>query len=61
MATKTKYPKYVFSVVLWDETGNKLLFHTKVGVRRASQRSAREVVIKKYPRPYYFELESIEK
>lgn len=60
MATKNKHPKYIFSVVLWDETGNKLLFKRDVGVRRASQSSAKEVVIKKYPRPYFIELKNIE-
>lgn len=59
--TTKKQPQFVFDVVLWDETGNKKLFKKRVKIRRATQSSAKSVMIKKYPRPYFFELYNIEK
>lgn len=47
--------KFTFEVVLWDETGNVLLFKKEVAVRRATQRSAKEYLQKKYPLPYFIE------
>lgn len=47
--------KFTFEVVLWDETGNVLLFKKEVEVRRATQRSAKEYLQKKYPLPYFIE------
>lgn len=47
--------KFTFEVVLWDETGNVLLFKKDVAVRRATQRSAKYYLQKKYPLPYFIE------
>jgi hypothetical protein len=47
--------KFTFEVVLWDETGNKLLFKKDVAVKRATQRSAKEYLQKKFPLPYFIE------
>lgn len=47
--------KFTFEVVLWDETCNVLLFKKDVAVKRATQRSAKEYLQKKYPLPYYIE------
>jgi hypothetical protein len=60
-ASKKTSVKYVYSVVLWDSTGNKLLDKKTVKVSRATQKSAKEFMSKKYPKPYFFELDSIEK
>jgi hypothetical protein len=46
---------YIFEVVLWDETGNVLLFKKDVTIRRATQRTAKEYLQKKYPFPYFIE------
>jgi hypothetical protein len=46
---------YIFEVVLWDETGNVLLFKKDVTIRRATQRTAKEYLQKKYPLPYFIE------
>jgi hypothetical protein len=46
---------YIFEVVLWDETGNVLLFKKDVSIRRATQRTAKEYLQKKYPFPYFIE------
>jgi hypothetical protein len=59
MKKTKKYPQFNYLVVLWDETGNVLLFKKNVKVRRAKQSTAKEVVIRKYPRPYELELDSI--
>lgn len=60
MATKnkTKPTQFTFQVVLRSDNGNKLLEKKMVKVKRASLASARDYMIKKYPRPYFFELYS---
>ena len=50
---------FIFSIVLWDETGNILLESHTMKVRRVNQWSAKGMVIQKYPRPYFCELDSI--
>jgi hypothetical protein len=50
--------KYTFLVVLWDEPGNKQLFRKMVSVKRINQFAAKEYLRKKYPKPYYIELDS---
>jgi hypothetical protein len=59
MPTKKIY--YVFNIVKWDQTGNKLLEKHKMTVQRQSQYNAVTVVRKKYPisKGYYEELQSI--
>ena len=57
---KSKNPRkknyFQFSIVKWDETGNKLLENHKMLVQRATLSSAREVVRRKYPkREGYFD------
>ncbi len=54
-------PKFIFTVVLWDESGNVKLFRKNIGIRRAKQRSAKDFLIRRYPRPYFVELDSIER
>lgn len=59
MAKSIKKPtEYTFQVTLHSDNGNKLLEKKMVKVKRASQTSARDFMIKKYPRPYFFELHS---
>ena len=50
--------KFIFSVVLWDDTGNVLIEKRTATIRRVKLSTAREVMIRKFPRPYFFELES---
>jgi hypothetical protein len=57
----TKLPQFVYDVVLWDETGNIILFKKRVKIRRAKQITAKDFIIKQYPRPYFVELWSINK
>jgi len=51
---------FVFDVVKWDQTGNKLLEKKKMTVQRSNLDSARTVVRKKYPpsKGYFEELAS---
>lgn len=60
MATtkKATTTEFTFQVVLWSDDRKKLLVKKLVKVKRASQSSARDFMIKKYPSPYYFELHS---
>ncbi len=50
-----------FCINLWDETGNTLLFHKIVKIRRVNERTAKDYLISFYPRPYFIELETITK
>jgi hypothetical protein len=50
--------RYIFQIVLWDETGNILLVKKDVTIKRATQRTAKEYLQKKYPLPYFIERKS---
>lgn len=55
---KLNLVEFTYGVVLWKDFGHTLVEKKTVKVKRASERSAREYMIKKYPRPYFFELDS---
>lgn len=55
---KLNLVEFTYGVVLWKDGGNTLVEKKKVKVKRATERSARDWMIKKYPRPYFFELDS---
>jgi hypothetical protein len=47
---------WIYDVILRDPDTDKILFKKRVKVKRVNQRSAKEYMIKKFPRPYFFEL-----
>ncbi len=55
---KSNLVEFTYGVVLWKDFGNTLVEKKKVKVKRATERSARDWMIKKYARPYFFELDS---
>lgn len=56
---KSNIRTFVYLVVLWDETGNILKEKYEMKVRRVNQSSALNTVKRKYPFPYFVELNSI--
>lgn len=53
---KNKKKIFEFNLVLWSDCGNKLLINKLIKVRRVKIQSAREVMYKRFPKPYFFEL-----
>lgn len=50
---------FIFDTVLWSEDGNTLLEKHTTTIRRVHLQTARNVIAKKYPRPYFTELYSV--
>jgi hypothetical protein len=53
--------KHTFDIVLWDETGNVLLFKKRVSANRTCVYIAQDYVKTKYPQPYFVECWNTEK
>jgi len=48
--------KFIFQVTLWED--DVLKVNKLISITRVHQRTARDIMIKRYPRPYFFELYS---
>ena len=59
--TAKKQPQWQFDVWLWNESGTKIKEKHRMNVRRKEEESARSIVRKKYPFPYFVELWNVKK
>ncbi len=59
--THTVMRKFTYLIVLWDSEGNNLLETHSMSVRRVNEGTAKNIVRKTYPHPYFIELEKAKK